>query len=247
MSSDWGPPGLETTSPPVNKGLFVAAAFALVSMVGIQWCTKNVGYVDHLAWHRSCGDEPSEVGAWSSEHHTRRAEEAVNLQKWAARHPGRVNRQYTAFCNTPLHLAARFGREDLAEVLITAGASLEAPNKLDERPLHVAATYGHPAVVKLLLARGADVHARVRGRKTPLHAAAYGLGTLSHIDGRVEVARMLLAAGADVNAQEPGNGFTPLRSATHGMGRSAVMADLLLAHGADPSGADERPPPNRPR
>ena len=246
MSSDWGPPGLDTTAPRVNKRMVGAVAFCLVISIGVPWCTKNVGYVDYFTWHRSCGDPPSEIRIWISPYHTRTAEEANALRKWTARHPGRINSQYDAFCNTPLHLAARVGREDLAEVLLAAGADVEARNKIDERPLHVAATYGRPTVAKLLLARGADVSARVRGRKTPLHAAACGLGTLSDIDERIEVAKLLLAAGADVNAREPGNGFTPLRCAVSYESRSTAMAELLFAHGADSRGAEEPPPP-RPR
>ena len=72
--------------------------------------------------------------------------EAADLQKWIQQNPGRINRQHGAFCDTPLHSAARFGREDLADLLIAAGANVEARNELDERPLHASATYGHPTV-----------------------------------------------------------------------------------------------------
>ena len=155
-----------------------------------------------------------------------------------------MNKQYGPSCDTALHQAARVGRDDLANVLVAAGADIEARNVLDIRPLHVAATYGQPAVAKLLLARHADIHARDPGGSTPLHAAAAGVGTQSNIAGRLEVARLLVAAGADVNARQPGSGFTPLRSATYGEGRNAAMAELLLAHGADPRGGEEPPPPH---
>jgi ankyrin repeat protein len=89
---------------------------------------------------------------------------------------------YGAFCETPLHLAARFGREDLAGPLIAAAADVEAQNELGERPLHLSANYGHPTVAKLLVARGAAVGARDRGGKTPLHAAAFGVGDQSKLD-----------------------------------------------------------------
>jgi hypothetical protein len=60
------------------------------------------------------------------------------------------------------------------------------------------------------------------------------------------VARLLLAAGADVNARErEGSGFTPLPCATSYESRNAAMAELLLAHGADPRGAEEPPIPGR--
>ena len=116
---------------------------------------------------------------------TRRPEEAVNLQKWLARHPDRINKQYGFFCDAPLHLAARFGREDLAELLIKAGADIEARNEDEERPLHSAAFNGRPTVVKVLLAHGADVQGAAFG-KTALHAAA--AGRADEVDGRLEVA-----------------------------------------------------------
>ena len=75
---------------------------------------QQVGYVDLETGRRACGAAPSEIRAWSVDGPIRRPEEAVNLQKWIVRHSGRVNRPYGAFCDTPLHLAARFGREDLA-------------------------------------------------------------------------------------------------------------------------------------
>ena len=150
----------------------------------------------------------------------------------------RFDKRYGAFCDTPLHLAARFGREDLAELLIVAGANVEALNEHDERPLHAAAAYGRPAVVKLLLSRGVEVNARGPAGKTALHAAAFGVGVTSDVDARIEVAKRLLAGGADVNARQPGNGFTPLRYASSAGNPTTAMVDLLLAHGADRRGAE---------
>jgi Ankyrin repeats (many copies) len=238
MSTDWGPPGLET--PPARSGVrrLAAVAVGLVVAIGIPWCHENVGWTDPMTGDRHCGAAPSEIRVWSGNHHTRRPEETDDLRKWIARHPDRVDRQYGAFCNTALHSAARFGREDLADLIIDARANVEAVNELDERPLHTAATYGRPAVVKLLLARGADVNARGPGGKTPLHSAVAGVGQLSDIDARIEVAKLLLAAGANVNARQPGSGFMPLRYATAWGSRSTAMADLLLSYGADPRGAE---------
>ena len=238
MSTDWGPPGLETPTSHTGVGRLAAAAVCLVVVIGIPWCHENVGSIDLMTGNRACGAAPSEIRVWSGNHHTHRPEEAVDLQKWIARHPDRINRQYGAFCDTPLHSAARFGREDLADLLIAAGANVEARNELDERPLHASATYGRPTVAKLLVARGADVDARGPGGKTPLHTAAFGVGQPSDVEARLEVAKLLLAAGADVNAREPGSGFMPLRYATSWGSRNTAMADLLLSHGADPRGAE---------
>jgi ankyrin repeat protein len=247
-SWEWGPPGLETpTKVPGAKGPFIAAAFCLAVVFGVPWCQNTFGYVDLYTGNRGCPVIPSEVRSWSVVGDMREPGEAANLQKWIARHPRQINKQYGAFCETLLHVAAHWGREDLADLLIAAGADVEARNEIDERPLHVAAQYGRPTVVELLLARGADVGASGWRVHTPLHAASCGLGGQSTIGARLEIAKLLLAAGADVNARERGSGFTPLRCATSYESRNAAMADLLLAHGADLRGADEPPIPGSPR
>jgi ankyrin repeat protein len=209
-----------------------------VLAIGIPWCFEQAGSIHPMRGTRACGAAPPEIRAWSRNDHSRRAEDAVDLRNWTTRYPGRIDKRYGAFCDTPLLLAARFGREDLAGLLIDAGANVEALNEHDERPLHAAAAYGRPAVVKLLLARGADVNARGPAGKTPLHAAAFGVGVPSDVAARTDVAKLLLAAGADANARQPGNGFMPLRYASSAGNPTTAMVDLLLAHGADPRGAD---------
>jgi ankyrin repeat protein len=247
-SWEWGPPGLETpTKVPRAKRPFIAAAFCLAIVIGVPWCQNNFGSVDLYTGNRACPVIPSEVRSWSVVGDMREPGEPANLQKWIARHPREINKQFGAFCETLLHVAARWGREDLADLLIAGGADVEGRNEIDERPLHVAAQHGRPTVVKLLLSKGADVGAGGRRVNTPLHAAACGLGGQSDIEGRLEVAKLLLAAGANVNARERHSGFTPLRCATNYESRNAAMAQLLASHGADPSGAEEPPIPGRPR
>ena len=76
---------------------------------------------------------------------------------------------------TALHLAAFFGHEEAATLLLRHGADANAVaenSELRVAPLHSAAAGGHSSVVKLLLEHGADVNARQPGGFTPLHAAA---------------------------------------------------------------------------
>jgi hypothetical protein len=225
--------------------LAVMTVFCALVLIGVPWCQATFGTFDPMTNSRSCGNPPSEIRVWAFTHHTRRPEDVTDLQKWIGRHPRQIDKWYGAFCDTPLHYAARFGRADLADALIAGGATVDAPNRRDERPLHTAATYGHPDVVERLLARGADVNASDRGGKTPLHAAVSGLAGLNSPEGRVRVARLLLEAKADVNARDPG-GFTPLRYAWGN--RNTAMVELLLSYGADPRGAeDQMAPANRDR
>ncbi len=59
--------------------------------------------------------------------------------------------------NTPLHDTARYGRLDVATLLLDRRADIESKNKYGYTALHYAVRYGHLDVVTLLLDRGADV------------------------------------------------------------------------------------------
>jgi uncharacterized protein len=94
---------------------------------------------------------------------------------------------------TALHLAAFFGEEEAAKILLERGAEVNVvarnPN-IVVTPLHSAAAGGyHPEIVKLLLEHGADPNAAQDGGFTPLHSAAQN----DHRD----VVEALLEAGAD--------------------------------------------------
>jgi ankyrin repeat protein len=92
---------------------------------------------------------------------------------------------------TALHLAAFFGKPEVARMLLDAGASVDTytTNELANQPLHAAAAGRHLEVCRLLLAAGADVNATQHGGYTPLHEAAQ--------HGDVEMVELFLSAGAD--------------------------------------------------
>ena len=58
--------------------------------------------------------------------------------------------------DTPLHIATLNGREALVELLIAAGAEINAQNASGNAPIHEAATFGSPAIARALLDAGAD-------------------------------------------------------------------------------------------
>lgn len=128
---------------------------------------------------------------------------------------------------TALHWAAEHGNVELADLVIHAGANVDAVTRLgDYTPLHLAARSGHGGVVRRLLDAGADAEARTStGGVTPLH---FGSGS-----GSVDVVEALLAAGAAVDVKEGARGQTPLMFAASA-GRPDVIRALLAA-GADPS------------
>ena len=127
---------------------------------------------------------------------------------------------------TALHWAAEEGSLELAEVLIHAGARVDARTRLGSyTPLHLASQWGHVAVVKALLAAGADANApTTTGAVRPLHFAAES--------GSVETLHALVEGGADVNGAEQQWGHTPLMFAAAKNRAAAITA--LLQRGADP-------------
>jgi ankyrin repeat protein len=75
---------------------------------------------------------------------------------------------------TPLHLAAFFGAEAAAEVLLEAGADPDVASLNDQRvhPLHSAVAGRSFGIARMLVDAGADVEAAQQRGFRPLHAAA---------------------------------------------------------------------------
>ncbi|XP_033203447.1 tankyrase isoform X2 [Bombus vancouverensis nearcticus] len=106
--------------------------------------------------------------------------------------PKTVNARDTAGRkSTPLHFAAGYGRINVVEFLLSAGASIQARDDGGLHPLHNACSFGHSDVVRLLLEAGANPNTRDNWNYTPLHEAA--------IKGKIDVCIALLQHGADAN------------------------------------------------
>lgn len=69
---------------------------------------------------------------------------------------------------TPLDLAALYGRLEVVKLLLTAHPNLLSCSTRSHTPLHLAARNGHRAVVEVLLAASMDINYEVRSRPNPL-------------------------------------------------------------------------------
>ena len=127
---------------------------------------------------------------------------------------------------TGLHWAASNGNPQMAEVLIRAGANLEAATRVGKHtPLHAASKAGRALVVKTLVEAGSNANATTTTGASPIHFAAAA--------GSAKAVVVLLEHGADSNAKEPHWGQTPLMFAA-AAGRTEVI-NALLELGADPA------------
>jgi len=125
--------------------------------------------------------------------------------------------------NSPLDLAAT---PEVAQLLIEAGADVNAIGADGAQPIHAASFRGNLEVVKLLVKNGADVNSKGPGGATPLQFAA------SMSDAKVKGAdyaglvRFLIEKGANVNAKNEMD-YSPLHFA-----KNKEVVELLRKAGA---------------
>ena len=63
--------------------------------------------------------------------------------------------------STALGHAAKYGHNEIAELLIENGADVSAKSLKGLTPLHYAAANGHKEIAELLIAKGADVNGKI--------------------------------------------------------------------------------------
>ena len=124
---------------------------------------------------------------------------------------------------TALHWAVHWDELDTAELLIQAGANVNAANDYAVTPLVLACTNANAAMVELLLVAGADATAALETGATALMTCAR--------TGSVDAVKALLAGGAEVDAREASENQTALMWAT--AQRHPAVVRVLLEWGAD--------------
>lgn len=124
---------------------------------------------------------------------------------------------------TALHWAVLREDANTADLLIRAGADVNAANDLGVTPLVLACENGSAALVTALLEESADPNTATSMGETALMACARG--------GDVDAVAALLDRGAALDAGESSRGQTALMwAAAH---RHPDVVRVLIAHGAD--------------
>ncbi|KAL7656775.1 hypothetical protein ACMYSQ_005847 [Aspergillus niger] len=130
---------------------------------------------------------------------------------------------------TPLSLAAENGQEDIVQMLLERGASIDTKNSDSQTPLSLAAANGHERIVQMLLKRGATTETKSSIDQTPLSSAAE--------NGHEKIVQMLLDVGAAIEVKGQWGERTPLSLAASN-GHEGIV-QLLLVRGAANKGSDQ--------
>jgi uncharacterized protein len=136
---------------------------------------------------------------------------------------------------SPIAAAAYAGNDVIVEALLAHGADERTPDETGKPPIVYAAAGARLDIVKRLLARNIDINARYPNDLTLLMWASGPDERVPEAQA-IKVVSYLLDAGAHIDDRDV-RGRTALMIAAEGS--HAVIANLLLARGADPSLRDK--------
>lgn len=130
---------------------------------------------------------------------------------------------------TALAWAAERANDDIARLLLAAGAKPDIANDYGESPLTLACANGDGPLVKQLIDAGANAKAARWNGETALMICAG--------NGNADAVRLLLAHGADTAASDQSKGQNALMWAA-AQGQAQVVK-ILVEHGADVNAASK--------
>ncbi len=184
------------------------------------------------------------AAAWGVELDNRVVRAAMNGDKPAVR----ALLEQKADANTPLadgttalHWAVRADDLETVDMLIRAGANVNATDRYGLTPLSIACSNANAGMVRKLLDGGANANSADPNGETDLMTAA-------RTDGGADVVKLLLDRGAAVNARDKIVAETALMWAVRTNQPESVR--LLIGHGAEVNArtrvgkTPERRPPN---
>ena len=188
------------------------------------------------------GDTPLHLAAAGLRYETARALLAAGTPVNAVNRRGATALHYA--CD-PRPLSPTWdpdGQRRIIELLVSAGAVVDQPDRGGVTPVHRAVRARSPAAVAALLSAGADPRAATgKAGSTPLHLAVApsgASGTAGAGDHQLEIVRLLLAAGATM-ADVDRNGIPVADRIQSQALRSALAASQLQA---PPANSRRRPP-----
>jgi formylglycine-generating enzyme len=178
----------------------------------------------------------------------------VAIAKYLVEHGARIDAAQTTGRDrglTALHRAAYFDAANVAELLLSHGAEVNAHGPAGATPLLYAASNGSRKTVEILLRHGADVSVATGAGQTAIseatshghldivellqsHGAAPNPRSLNDAaaGGELEAVRYILASNVDTDSKDTALRFAILGGTDRPAERKAII-ELLLAHGAD--------------
>ena len=172
-----------------------ALRIALAAGASIEEESDDFGYGWTPLYHACAnrGSDEDDQEEVLPEYWNERVNDRVAMVRALLENGASVHARCDLVRDTPLLTAVMnkdFPSNDIVELLVAAGADINAVDRNDYSVLYSAAQCGRPEAVALLIAAGADVHKKCKGTFTPLTGAA--------IVGNVRNYAPLLRAGADI-------------------------------------------------
>lgn len=179
------------------------------------------------------------------------------VKKLLRKDPSLIERKDKETGFTPLQMALKENKLNIADFLLNRGANINQKDKSGNSPLQLAVRNGDKEMARFLISRGADVNIKDKYKNSLLewalgkgemeiaellinsgadfHDKKYNILHWVFNKGNLEIADLLISRGVDINSKDS-LGNTPLHSAVR-EGNQKV-AEFLLTRGVDINSKD---------